>query len=116
MIAGNTDRIPFRRVLGTPGEHIRRDSKGSFRRIDVIAARDVFFQNIVLNGSSKISDRGALLFGDRDIEREKNTRRRIDRHRSRNFGEIDPLKEGSHIVESAEIETPTFPTSPLERT
>jgi hypothetical protein len=80
-------------------EDVRDNPQRGARRIDVGAARDVFFQDVVLDGARQRLRIGALFARDGDVEREQDDGGRVDRHRSGNGGEGDPGEQLVHIDE-----------------
>ena len=55
VIAADGDGVPFGQLAGGPGEQVGDDAHGRARRIDVGAARDVFLQDVVLDGAGELA-------------------------------------------------------------
>ena len=99
MIAGDRNRVPIGKFAAAPGKNIGDDAHGRAKRIDVGAAGDVFLENVVLDGASEALEICALLFGDGDVEGEKDRGGGIDGHRSGDVLEGDAVEEGLHVFE-----------------
>ena len=69
------------------------------RRIDVGAARDVFLQDVVLDRARQRRGGDALPLRDRDVERQQDDRRRVDRHRRRHAIERDAVEQRRHVLD-----------------
>ena len=69
MISADRDGVEPWRVLRTELEGIDHQPHGRRRRIDVFLLRDVFLENIVLNGAGNFLPVRALLLGDDQIHR-----------------------------------------------
>ena len=72
------------------------------RRVDVRAARDVFLEDVVLNGSGQRRQSHALPLRHRDVQRQQDDRRGVDRHRRRDAIERDPVEERGHVVDRSD--------------
>ena len=82
------------------------------RRKDVRAARDVFLQDVVLDRAAQFFGRDALLLAHRDVHRQQNRRRRVDRHAGADLVRAESVEQRS-MSRSDEMLTPTLPTSPV---
>ena len=69
------------------------------RRVDVGAARDVFLEDVVLNRAGQRRGGDALPPRDRDVERQQDDRRRVDRHRRRDAVERDAVEQRRHVLD-----------------
>ena len=98
MVRADGNRIPVRNLLRTIRERIRHQPHRRTRREDVRTARDVLFQNIVLNRAAQIFSGDAFFLRGRDIHGEKYGGRRVDRHGSGHFIERDTVKNIFHIL------------------
>ena len=85
--------------LGAVREEIGRQPHRRPRREDVVAARDVLLQHVVLHRAAKLLAGHALLLGDELVEEQQQRRRRVDRHRRRDLVERDPVEERLHVGE-----------------
>ena len=74
----------------------RIDGRG---RINVFLLRDVFLENVVLDGAGNLLPVGALLFRHDQIHRPEHAGRRIDGHRGGDVFEADAVEENLHIFE-----------------
>ena len=59
--------------------------------------RDVLLQDVVLQRAVQLRRIDALLLPHRDIERQQDGRRRVDRHRRADLVQRDPLEERLHV-------------------
>src|SRR6185437_5188565 len=89
VIAGDRNRIPERRVLGAPLEHVYDDFEGRLDGIDPCMLGHVLLEDVVLHRAAELADRDALLLGGGDVEAEQNGRRAVDRHGRRDLIEWD---------------------------
>ena len=99
VIPADRDRVPLRHFALAEREDVRDDPQRGLRRIDVGAARDVFLQDVVLNRARQLLRRHALALADRDVQRQQDDRRRVDRHRRRHLVERDAVEQRRHVVD-----------------
>ena len=99
VVPGDRDRVPGGDALGAVGEEIGRQPHRGPRREDVIAARDVLLEDVVLHGPAQRRRVDALLLGDELVEEQEQRRRRVDRHRRRDLVERDPVEQDLHVGE-----------------
>ena len=83
------------------------------RRVDVVAARDVLLQHVVLDRAAELLGRDALLLGDRSYMQRAGCGGRVDRHRGRDLVERD-LVEEIRMSSSVSIGDARAPTSPSQ--
>ena len=72
--------------LGAVREEVRREPHRRPRREDVVAARDVLLEHVVLHGAAELHAGDALAFADELVEQKEECRRRVDRHRRGDLG------------------------------
>src|SRR2546430_1551649 len=99
VVAGDRDRVPARHALGAVGEQVGRQPHRGPRREDVVPARDVLLEDVVLDGAAEALARDALLFADELVEEQQQSGRRVDRHGGRDLAERDPVEEQLHVAE-----------------
>ena len=99
VISGNGNRVPVGHVLVGPGKHVGDDAHGLRNRINVGAARDVFFEDVVLHGTGEMADVGTLAAGDGDVQRQQDGSRGVDGHGSGNLGEVNAVEEALHVFD-----------------
>ena len=87
VVAGDRDRVPRRHPLGAVREEVGRDPHRRPRREDVVPARDVLLEDVVLHRAAQLVAGDALLLGDELVEQEQERRGRVDRHRRRDLAE-----------------------------
>ena len=99
VVAAYRDRVPLRDLARAPRERVRDEPQRRTRRIDVRPARDVLFQDVVLDRSAERAPRHASLLRDGHVEAQKGRGRRVDRHRGRYGVEREPVQEDAHVLE-----------------
>ena len=85
--------------LGAVREEVGREPHRRARREDVVAARDVLLEHVVLHRAAQLLARDALLLGDELVEQQEERRGRVDRHRRRDLVERDAVEEHLHVGE-----------------
>ena len=105
VVARDGDRIPLRHFGRAEAEHLRRERERGIGRIDVRAARDVFFENVVLYGARQRRARDAAFLGDDNVHREQRGGRRVDGHRRRDFVERNTVEQHVHVVDRIDGDT-----------
>ena len=115
VIAADGDGVPFGQFAGGPGEQVGDDAHGGAGRIDVGAARDVFLQDVVLDGAGDFA-RG------RRPGCARPGRRSTSRIAAVELMVIDVVMSASRMPSksrcmsaSEQMATPTRPTSPAAR-
>ncbi len=78
---------------------LRNQPHGGGGREDVGAARHILLENVVLDGAAQLADIRALAFGDRNIHRQQDARRGVDRHRGGDFLQRNLVEELLHIAD-----------------
>src|SRR4029450_11151021 len=96
VVPGDRDRVPLRQPLPRIREEIRRQAHRRLRREDVISARAVLLEDVVLDGSAKRGARDALLLGHELVQQQEQRGRRVDRHRRRDLAQRDPVEKKLH--------------------
>jgi len=81
VITADRDRVPLRQLAFAESEDVGDDPQRRPRRVDVGAARDVFLQDVVLDGARQRAKGHALALRDRHIQRQQDDGRRVDGHR-----------------------------------
>jgi hypothetical protein len=99
VIATDRNRVPFRSPVAAEGEDVRNDAQRRLGRIDVSPARDVFLQDVVLNGAGKSAEVRPLLLRHRKIEGQQDRRRGVDGHRRGHAVERNRPEQGLHVLE-----------------
>ena len=97
VVAGDRDRVPRRDPLGAVREQVRRQPHRRPRREDVVPARDVLLEDVVLHRAAQRGAGDALPLGDELVEQQQQRRRRVDRHRRRDLAERDPGEQDLHV-------------------
>ena len=99
VVAGDRNRVPFRNVLRAVFKNVGDQTHRRFRREDVGAASRVFFQDVVLDRAAQLVRGYALFFRNGNVHRQENGRRSVDRHRCRNFTQVDLVEQDFHVGE-----------------
>ena len=102
VVAADGDSVPFGYLAGRPGEQVRDDAHGRARRVDIGAARNVFLQDVILDGSGDLGQIGALVARHQDIEAQQYRGRGIDGHRRGDAGQADVFKKPLHVGQRAD--------------
>ncbi len=97
--ARNRNRIEARRHFVRVQDRIGDQTHGRPDRKDPRAARDVLFEDVVLDRAGQLVARDAVLVSARHVHRVDHRRRAVDRERRRNPAEVDPLKQQLHLGE-----------------
>ena len=100
MVATDADSIPAWQVFRAILEHISNDAHRMFRRVNIGAACGILFQNIILHRAGELAYLHPLLFGDRDIERQQDAGRRVNRHRGADAVERQAVEQRLHIFQA----------------
>ena len=99
VIARDRDRVPARDPLLAVGEQVGRQPHRRTGRVDVVAARDVLLEDVVLARPAQRLGGHALALCHQFVEAEQNARGRVDRHRRRHAVQRDPVKRGPHVID-----------------
>ena len=79
------------------GEQIGRQPHRRSRREDVVPARHVLLEDVVLHRAPQRRAGNALPLRHQFVEKEQQRRRGVDRHRGRHLIERDPVQEHLHV-------------------
>ena len=99
MIGTDVDRIPLRNFRIGVGNYVGGQPHGGIGREDVGAARQIFFNDIVLDGAGQAGALGTLIFRRRDVERQQPWRRGVNGHRGVHVGQGNAVKQRFHIAQ-----------------
>ena len=99
VVAGDRDRVPGRDPLRAVREQIGRQPHRRARREDVVPARDVLLEDVVLHGAAKRGARHTVLLRHQLVQQQQQRRRCVDRHRRRYIAERDPGEQQLHVGE-----------------
>jgi hypothetical protein len=99
VVTRDRDRVPLRDVLRAVLEDVRREPHGRLRRVDVVPARDVLLEYVVLRRAAQLLGWDALLLADELVEEQQDRGRRVDRHRRRDLVQRDLVERRAHVVD-----------------
>ena len=99
VVAGDRDRVPLRDVLAAVLEDVGGQPHGRLGRVDVVAARHVLLEHVVLDRAAQLLGAHALLLADQLVEQQQDRRRRVDRHRGRDLVERDLVEADPHVLD-----------------
>jgi len=99
VVAGDRDRVPFRHVLGAVLEDVGGQAHRRPGREDVVAARHVLLQHVVLDRAAQFLGRHPLFLADQLVEQQQDRGGRIDRHRGGNAVERDLVEADPHVLD-----------------
>ena len=89
----------LRQPLRAVGEEVGRDPHRRARRVDVVPARDVLLEDVVLDGAAQPVGGHALILRDELVEEQQQRGRRVDGHRRRDLAERDAVEQHLHVGE-----------------
>src|SRR5215813_8167931 len=93
VVAADGNRIELGRVLDGELEGIYDKAHGRFGRVDIFLLRDVFLEDVVLQGTGDLFPVGALFFGDREVHRPNDRSGGINGQRGGYMGEGNLIEE-----------------------
>ena len=99
VVARDRARVPLRHVLVAVGEEVGGQAHRRHRRVDVVAARDVLLEHVVLRRPAQLLARDALLLAHELVEQQQHRGGRVDRHRRRDLVERDRVERRAHVVD-----------------
>ena len=97
VIATDADGIPARHLLSSIGEDVGDQAHRRFGRVDVGPARNVLFEQVVLNSAVDFIPAHTLFFGHRQVQREQDCGGRVDRHRRADLVERNAVEQDFHV-------------------
>ena len=97
MVAADANGVIAGRGFDAEANGVVDDFERGSRRADPFLLRDVFFQDVVLQRSLKISKADALAFSDHKIHGEENDGGTVDGHRHAHPIKRNVAKQGFHI-------------------
>jgi len=97
MVARNRDRIEVGDFLGGKRERIRNQAHRRLRRVNKQVPGDILFHDVVLDGAPEFGAVDALLVTNRNVHRQQDDGRGVDRHAGRDLVEWNPLEDGLEI-------------------
>ena len=99
VISRNRDRVPLRNILRA----IRKDVGDQAHRrtwwVHVGTARDVFLQQVILNGAANRAGRNTLLFCNQFVHQQQDGTSGVDGHRRRHLVERQVLQQQTHVLQ-----------------
>ena len=99
VVGAHVHRVPFRHLAAREQDHVLDQPHRGRGREHVGAARQIFLDDVVLDGALERRARRALLVGDRDVERHQPRRGGVDGHRGVHGGERNAGKQRPHVAE-----------------
>ena len=99
VIGAHVGRVPLRHRRGGEDDGVLDQPQRRLGRKHVGAAREVFLDDVVLDGAGERGSRRALLVGDGDVERQQPRGRRVDRHRRVHLAERDAVEQRAHVAD-----------------
>ena len=99
VVAADGDGVEARRELGAELEGVDHQAHGGRGRIDVFLLRDVFLEDVVLDGAGDLLPVGFLLFGDHQVHGPQHGGGRIDGHGGGDVLQVDAVEEDLHVLE-----------------
>ena len=99
VVAGDRDRVPGRDPFGAVREQIGRQSHRRSRRKDVVPARDVLLEDVVLHRAAQRFTADSPPLRHELVEEQQQRRGRVDRHRRRDLVERNAVEQDLHVGE-----------------
>ena len=99
VVPGDRDRVEARQALVAVAEEVDRQAHRRARREDVVAARGVLLEHVVLHRASQLLRRDAVRLARQLVEQQQDGRGRVDRHRRRHLAQRDAVEQPQHVVE-----------------
>ena len=99
VVAGDGDRVPFRNGLRAILEGVGDQPHRGAGWIDVRAARHVFLEHVVLDGSRERGGGGPVCLAHCLVERQQRRGRGVDRHRGRHLAQVDAVEQALHVID-----------------
>ena len=99
VIRAHVGRVPLRHGRGGEDDGVLDQPQRRLGRKHVGAARQVFLDDVVLDGAGERGSRRALLVGDGNVERQQPRRRRVDGHRGVHVAERDAGEQRAHVAD-----------------
>ncbi len=99
MIRANIGRVPVGSLARAPGHNIGGDFQRRFGRENKGAARQIFFDDVILRGAAQRGALCPLFLRSNNIKRQQPGRRRIDRHRGVHLRKLDAGEKSPHVAQ-----------------
>src|SRR3990172_2746455 len=99
VVAADADRVPLRDVVGAVAEDVGDDPHRRLGGKDPGVLGDVLLEDVVLDRSADLVEGNSLLLGDREVHREDHRRGAVDRHRSGDLVQRDPVEQDLHVLQ-----------------
>ena len=99
VVSGDRDRVETREVLLGVGHGVDRQAHRRARREDVVPARRVLLEDVVLDRAAQLLWRNALALAGQLVQEQQHRGGRVDRHRRRRLAHRDALEEALHVLD-----------------
>src|SRR5262249_8245795 len=99
VVAADGEGVEARGELRAEFECVGDQTHAGRWRIDVFLLRDVFLEDVVLDGAGDFFPVGDLLFSDHQIHGPEHAGGRIDGHRYCGLFQIDAVEQDLHVLE-----------------
>jgi hypothetical protein len=105
VVPGDRDRVEARQVLLGVGHRVDRQAHRWARRVDVVPARRVLLEDVVLDRAAQLLRRDALALARQLVQEQQHGGGRVDRHRRRRLAHRDALEEALHVLDRVDRDT-----------
>ena len=102
MVAADRYGVPLGHPLLAELHGIGDKAQARLGRINIGSARDVFLQNVVLDGSAKRFGGNTVLLRHRDVQGQQNGGGGVDGHRSGNLIQRNVLQQNFHVLDRSD--------------
>ena len=99
VVAADGNRVVPRREFRAELEGVDHQPHRRRGRVNVFLLRDVFLQDVVLDGAGDLLPVGTLFFRDHQVHRPQHAGRGIDRHRGGDLFQIDAVEQDLHVFQ-----------------
>ena len=105
VVAGDGDGVELRHVLGRELEDVGDDLHRVCRRVNVGVTHHELLEDVVLDGARQLVERGTLLLGGDDVERQDRQHGTVHRHGDGHLVQRNLVEEDLHVEDGVDGDT-----------
>ena len=98
VVTADGDGVEPRHLRRAVGEGVGGQAHAGVRREDVVAARHVLLEDVVLDGAAQLVGGHALALAHQAVEQQQHGGRRVDGHAGRDVAQRDAIEHPRHVV------------------